>query len=251
MYVRLRQGDRLPTVALAQARLVELGLDLDVDGDFGRRTHEAVRSFQDANGLDPTGEVDPATWSVLARVHSLVVVDHIDATAASVLLEDGPYLRDGHSHVEVSYGMSRGLRDLIGRLLMQHPPRSVALLRFHGHGGPGHMVVTSGTEARGSTTMLGEHMTNPQWIEPYALLGSIMKPYGSIELHGCRVGARANGERLLRGMADACGVPVSAALGSQYGGRQASRFEGTVATHCPRGESLSSWSRRRAAVCDW
>jgi peptidoglycan hydrolase-like protein with peptidoglycan-binding domain len=48
MCVTVRLEDRLPTVALAQDRLVEEGEpDLAVDGIFGWRTYASVRKFQE------------------------------------------------------------------------------------------------------------------------------------------------------------------------------------------------------------
>jgi peptidoglycan hydrolase-like protein with peptidoglycan-binding domain len=40
---------------------------LVVDGDFGRKTKVAVRSFQRAHGLAVDGIVGPITWGALTR----------------------------------------------------------------------------------------------------------------------------------------------------------------------------------------
>ncbi|MFO0911042.1 MAG: peptidoglycan-binding protein [Isosphaeraceae bacterium] len=39
--------------------------ELDIDGDFGAATREAVMRFQRSKNLDPTGVVDRATWDAL------------------------------------------------------------------------------------------------------------------------------------------------------------------------------------------
>jgi hypothetical protein len=78
-----------------------------------------------------------------------------------------------------------------------------------------------------------------------------MKPYGSIELHGCDVALGRAGHRLLSGMAKTCAVPVTAGLGSQRGGKKADRFEGPVHTELPFGLSLKAWSSRIFAKCGW
>ena len=62
-----------------------------------------------------------------------------------------------------------------------------------------------------------------------------MKPYGSIEMHGCRVAVGLRGQKLLSGIADTCKVPVSAALGYQTGAETANRFEGRTVTYFPFG----------------
>jgi hypothetical protein len=254
VYVTIQQGDRLPSVALAQARLIERGAgrpDLVVDGNFGPQTLASVLDFQAKLGIPTTGKVDPPTWLALHIGQEIRVVDVIDATDITVLDEDHPHLADGHAHVHVNYGMSRGAHDLIQRLVAGHATRSVALLRLHGHGGAGHMVVSGGTQAYGSSTFAGEHFKNPQARAQYQLLGRIMKPYGSIELHGCNVATRLNGSRLLSGLAEACRVPVTAALSSQLGGAGAARFEGATATHYPGGTTLPLWARSVFSQCQW
>ena len=193
MFVRISRGDRLPTVALAQARLVMDGANLDVDGAFGPRTEDAVIEFQRRHHLAETGNVDPGTWHVLGAARELVAVDHIDAADLAVLAEDRPHLDDGHSNIHVlSASETRGVRVAIESIVARHGARSVSLLRFHGHGGPGHMVVASGRYGDYPNTFAGEYFRAPTaaTLELFARLGSIMKPYGSIELHGCRPGER-------------------------------------------------------------
>jgi len=36
-----------------------------VDGDFGPKTAQLVKDFQNKKGIPATGEVDQATWSIL------------------------------------------------------------------------------------------------------------------------------------------------------------------------------------------
>ena len=55
-----------PEVEAAQRRLVALGYEPGaVDGVMGRRTRSALRAFQRARGLTPTGRVDDATRAAL------------------------------------------------------------------------------------------------------------------------------------------------------------------------------------------
>ena len=61
-----KRGDRGPMIAEAQERLARLGFDAgQTRGHFGSRTYEAVKNFQEANGLEVTCVLDPATWRKL------------------------------------------------------------------------------------------------------------------------------------------------------------------------------------------
>ncbi|MDP9388509.1 MAG: peptidoglycan-binding protein [Actinomycetota bacterium] len=61
----LKRGAEGPEVRRLQERLVAHGAQLVVDGDFGPATEQAVRSFQQARGLDVDGKVGPRTWAAL------------------------------------------------------------------------------------------------------------------------------------------------------------------------------------------
>ncbi|MDO9022055.1 MAG: peptidoglycan-binding protein [Deltaproteobacteria bacterium] len=61
----LERGSEGRSVRVLQEALVELGYEIDVDGDFGRATEQAVLAFQEANDLDVDGIVGPNTWEAL------------------------------------------------------------------------------------------------------------------------------------------------------------------------------------------
>lgn len=62
----IAMGDFSDDVASVQSRLAELGyFGLEATGFFGDYTAQAVAEFQKANGLEPTGEIDEATYSQL------------------------------------------------------------------------------------------------------------------------------------------------------------------------------------------
>lgn len=62
----LRRGSRGWQVAALQALLSRLQIDTGpIDGIFGPRTEAAVRSFQQARGLEVDGIAGPKTWSAL------------------------------------------------------------------------------------------------------------------------------------------------------------------------------------------
>lgn len=66
----IRRGSKGTDVAYVQAILQQLGYDLGsagVDGDFGRKTEEAVIAFQRKNGLIADGVVGPLTYEALEK----------------------------------------------------------------------------------------------------------------------------------------------------------------------------------------
>lgn len=66
----VRRGSKGTDVAYVQAILQQLGYDLGsagVDGDFGRKTEEAVIAFQKKNGLIADGVVGPLTYEALEK----------------------------------------------------------------------------------------------------------------------------------------------------------------------------------------
>ncbi|MBS4912540.1 MAG: peptidoglycan-binding protein [Veillonella sp.] len=63
-----RFGDRGRTVSDLQVRLASSGFSPgSVDGIFGQGTADALKRFQQANGLTPTGEADQKTMNLLAK----------------------------------------------------------------------------------------------------------------------------------------------------------------------------------------
>ena len=61
----LRRGAKGETVELLQELLNVAGIQVKIDGDFGVLTEEAVKKFQESNGLKPDGIVGPLTWEKL------------------------------------------------------------------------------------------------------------------------------------------------------------------------------------------
>jgi hypothetical protein len=64
-FVTIKRGNSGDLVLWAQEHLSAAGFPNDVDGDFGDKTQQAVVAFQQANGLQPSGQVDTATWHKL------------------------------------------------------------------------------------------------------------------------------------------------------------------------------------------
>jgi len=61
--------DPITEITGVQARLANLGFDVEVSGKWDERSKEALRQFQKSNNLNPTGEVDETTRNKLKEVH--------------------------------------------------------------------------------------------------------------------------------------------------------------------------------------
>jgi len=70
-----------PPVADVQRALQAAGFDPGpIDGRMGRRTRSALKAFQSANDLKPTGEVNAQTWGVLQEEQGSHAAEVIKAT---------------------------------------------------------------------------------------------------------------------------------------------------------------------------
>jgi len=58
-------GNNSPYVADLQNMLIRKGAKITADGAFGPRTEQAVRTFQQNNGLKVTGQIDTDTLNKL------------------------------------------------------------------------------------------------------------------------------------------------------------------------------------------
>ena len=102
----LRKGDKGEAVREMQAMLDRLGYDLGscgVDGDFGKDTEAAVRSFQSDHRLAADGVCGPATWAELEKAAASlqapidgaeamysVIISGLDLTQARALQRNYP-----------------------------------------------------------------------------------------------------------------------------------------------------------------
>ena len=61
----IKLGDKNDWVTIAQGRLVVNGYKIEVDGDFGQKTRQAVIQYQKDNGLVADGIIGSKTWEKL------------------------------------------------------------------------------------------------------------------------------------------------------------------------------------------
>jgi peptidoglycan hydrolase-like protein with peptidoglycan-binding domain len=67
-YPLLKSGSKGDVVLWAQEHLMSAGQPVSPNGTYDAATANAVSSFQSANGLPVTGQVDAATWPALLRL---------------------------------------------------------------------------------------------------------------------------------------------------------------------------------------
>lgn len=245
-YPLMKRGDRLPAVGVLQKLLnARVTHDLVEDGIYGPRTEEAVRSFQRQRQLGVDGIVGQNTWPRLkANEPSLKVLDCIDVFDESLLdLEASDVRNAGGSPVLIG-GMSNGLEQAIREIRQAAGGGGVFLLRFHGHGRSGSAGVAMGTGRLGPQRNRFSVAAASHGREIIARLKSIFGPYGCIQFMHCSTARGREGQELLRRVADAVRVPVTAALNGQYGGGTTTfRLEGATRTAVPGHDSIKLWCR--------
>lgn len=269
----LRNGDHGPKVVLVQLLLVTRAphASLRIDGHFGPATLRAVQQFQALDrSLPQDGAVDAATWCALLTRANLVTIDHTDVDDMVTALAQGNLLqsiRQGHQYglvaaselarsgappASISVGMSNGVSHMITQVRNAAGGRKIGLLRIYGHGLPGGQIVSAGRGVSGGAATHGSALTGQAvrvMTNEWGQLAQAFAPYGSCELHGCRVGQGARGADLLRELANLWRVPVSAGVETQHTGRGATgRFEGPVRTAYPGGGSLRTWANQIEAA---
>ena len=60
-----QQGDQGSEIAEIQGQLIDLGYDVVADGEYGPATVDAIKQFQQSQGINPDGLVGPATYEAL------------------------------------------------------------------------------------------------------------------------------------------------------------------------------------------
>jgi peptidoglycan hydrolase-like protein with peptidoglycan-binding domain len=242
-YTYLRRGDELPAVGVLQKLLNRSGARIIPDGIFGPKTLAAVQNFQRLRGLGQDGLVGEITWAKVSAGVSLPIVDSIDVWDKTFFLQDATYIRKAGGRPLLIGGMCNGVEQAIS--MIRANSRSVFLLRFHGHGGPGLASVASGHGELDPKLREGSDISsNPQIMATLHTLRSVFGPYGCVQFIECETGRGKQGRRLLSRMADELGVPVTAAVNDQPFSRLATfRLEGPTVTCFPGGRSLNQWCR--------
>jgi len=279
--ILLKRGDKLPMVAAAQL-LLNARLDghppLSVDGDYGRQTELAVIAFQRRANLRDDGDIGLSTWNRLIAHMPLRIRDIVDVFDP-ILHESRTALESAGSQPILFGGGSNAVGWVVPSIASSGvTPRSLVLLRFHGHGNPGTQVIGYGTgvhvlydtlrrqpvpslhgfvraqanvtasedaavrdvSARSGISLLSLSM--PDVVAALRPLRAYFNPSACVEFHGCQVGGGGKGLMFLEQVANLFGVPAVAAEHSQTTANSI-RFTGPIRTVCPGGVPLSTWAR--------
>lgn len=272
--VRIKFGDKDPKVVLVQIALSTRPpqIPLRVDGQFGARTKTAVQTLQKKLSRPQTGVVEGPEWKAMMEAMPFGVFDHTDIDETIVAILEGKTLeqiaadshqfgvvakveleRNGQRVSSIGIGASNGVGLLVSRIVQAGQAKQLGLLRIFGHGGKGLQMISGGKG--GIPGGAGEHAaaltpTITRRMRPeLKRVAAAFSPYGSAELHGCRVADGSTGRLLLKDLAEEWGVPVTAALDRQHVGRgQTMRFEGRTITAFPGRLALQQWADKVAAL---
>jgi peptidoglycan hydrolase-like protein with peptidoglycan-binding domain len=245
--IYLVQGMALPVITTAQLLLRQSKpyASITCNGNFDAFTRVAVVNFQKFHKVNTDGAIGKDNWERLTSAKKLQTIDVVDGTDKSLVDLEVKDIRKQGGNPIVLYGASNGVQELVEAVKRRSTgDGSIALLRIHGHGGPGMQGVSTG-DKDGQRHLAGISDTNfPVSGAMLAQLKTLMCPYGSVQLLGCNVGEGSKGKSLVNKLTESFGVPVTAAVLEQLGGgRNTFVFEGPTVTGIPGGGSLKSWSQ--------
>ena len=244
-YAIAEQGNILPIVAVVQVLLARAGYATKADGNFGAKTRKAVQDFQrDHRPLGVDGSVSVQTWPRLVdREPGFTVLDCIDVDDG--FMGEVNHARRNGGNPLVIGGMSNGVEQAITLINGAAANGSVSLLRFHGHGSPGGAGIGAGKWEHGDHGNIVGPGRIAEIAKLFGRLRGLFSPYGCIQFMHCSTGSGANGTSVLQAVANATGVPATAAIRVQLGGGSTTfRYEGPTKTAVPGGGDIKSWAAK-------
>jgi len=244
-YAIAEQGNILPIVAVVQVLLARAGYAAKADGHFGAKSRKAVQDFQrDHRPLTVDGSVSVQTWPRLVdREPGFVVLDCIDVDDG--FMGEVEHARHYGGNPLVIGGMSNGVEQAISLIRGAAAGGSVSLLRFHGHGSPGGAGIGAGKWEYGDQGNILGPARIAQIGSLFGRLRGLFSPYGCIQFMHCSTGRGPSGTSVLQAVANATGVPATAAIRDQLGGGSTTfRYEGPTKTAVPGGGDIKGWATR-------
>lgn len=270
--IRIQLGDTGPRVVLLQIALSTTPpqTSLRVDGVFGEGTRQAVKNLQRMLTRQQTGIVEGTEWQHLMRAMPFSTFDHADVDDFITAFESNTIersLREGHQYgmvaagelaragapvASVGVGTSNAVGILVERIIRAGSGTKIGLMRIFGHGARGLQMIAAGRGVAGGASDAGAALSptvTRRMRSNLVRCAPAFRPYGSVELHGCKVADGDAGRLLLRDLADEWQVPVTAGIRQQHvGSGQTFRFEGPTRTEYPGRVSLRQWAERVASL---
>jgi|SRR6516165_10335222 hypothetical protein len=146
------------------------------------------------------------------NIHVCDLSDHVGLASSQILAQQG------EQHILNMYGSSNGVGDAVAQIINEAGTYgTIDELDFWGHGGPGSMGISRGTESARNADWAGISVENFDDIkDTLDQLTNYFDQNAVVELHGCNVAKGANGQALLTELANLWGVRVRAGSATQH-----------------------------------
>ncbi|MDQ8160107.1 MAG: DUF4347 domain-containing protein [Gemmatimonadota bacterium] len=209
---------------------------------------QAIPSYLQGSGLVETSGMSNGVAQIVSSIRA-----RVPGPGTLTLLRFHGHGQRGLMAVSAGSGT---LRDYLGRSICHVGGATGAIAERASNSEPARCVIDSATSSHTFELERGLHGRQSHLADRTTIsletvrlvrasleqLRPLFAKMGSVELHGCHVGAGATGMRLLQQLAEIFGVPVSAGVGGQiFGSLSAPRFEGPVRTAFPRHGNLHTW----------
>lgn len=146
-------------------------------------------------------------------------IDVVDVSDPRLMPTKTGLEKIGKSKVLSYCFMSNGVNQMVHDIMGIAAPNSIKVLRIWAHGTQGVVGISSGDDPR----LIRLHLSgiSPKVFDsPYQELGKLRPYFASgarIELRGCETGASADGEKLMKNLAELLGVEIHASPEDQPG----------------------------------
>lgn len=221
-----------PRVILVQGLLRYKGFDVQITGEWDKKTAETIGKFRTQIGMDSQGHVDGQVFYNLIRNTKLKLIKSVDASSGSV----ADVVKKDSEDAGISPIMNpripgKGVATAIDLITQRAKGHQIAMLSMHGHGNEGAWIsVALGdpyharkegrlTEYKTMKADFYSYIDYSHFERHRAVLSSLrplFAPFGCAEINSCTIGSKQ--QKLLQKLANTWDVPVTAGKGVQTNG---------------------------------
>lgn len=221
-----------PRVILVQSLLRLKGFDLQITGEWDKKTEETIGKFRTKIGLAAEGPVDGQVFYNLIHETKLKLIKSADASAGAVADSvKADSIKAGISPIMNPRKFGTGVAVAVEAIKQRAKGHNIALLSIHGHGNMGTQI----SIALGNPHELSK---NKKWNEYYELeshyydyidekhfekhravlasLRPLFASFASVEVNSCFIATKS--PNLLSKLANTFFVPVSGGKDVQTNG---------------------------------